>query len=332
MTQGANSVPEIQVLLATYNGAEYLQQQIDSVLAQTYPNLQLLARDDGSRDRTRDLLEQAVAAHPDRIRLMPPEEGTGNAKWNFMRLMQASTAPYVALCDQDDVWLPDKLERCMKVMRQLEQRFGAEVPLLVFTDLKVVDRELHEIDPSFWAHQHIDADRIGSLPYMLAQNVVTGCTSLMNRALVERSLTMTDAAYMHDWWIALTVCTFGHAQALHQPTVLYRQHGANVVGAAIHGKRNLIPKLRYHEKRREQWEMGAQQAIAFLNVHKATLPPEARRIFEAYRRCETSTSRVERVYTFLRYGFFQKGLRPNLAMLWYLWDMDAARQQAAETS
>ncbi len=319
----------IQVLLATYNGESFLQEQIDSILSQTYPDVTILARDDASRDSTRVILERNAATHPQRFMLMPPDTGTGNAKWNFMRLMQASTAPYVALADQDDVWLPDKLTASMHALRELEQQHGTATPLLIFSDLTVTDRDLKTVHPSFWAHQHIDADHINSLSHILAQNVVTGCTALMNRALLERSLRMPDAAFMHDWWIALTVAAFGRARALHGSTVLYRQHGKNVVGAAVHQKPNLIPRFRYHEKRRAQWEMSARQAMAFLALHHGELPGDKQRVLEAYTRCETSLSRFVRVATYVRFRFFQKGLRANLAVLWYLWDMKAAKRMDA---
>lgn len=325
-TSYRTSTRSIEVLLATYNGARFLQQQIDSVLAQSYPDVCITARDDNSTDRTSDLLDQAIAANPDRIRRLPMDGATGSAKSNFLRLMTASSAPYVALCDQDDVWLPQKLEQSMDAMLALERQHGPLIPLLVFTDLTIVDRDLQVVHPSFWEHQHIQAERISSLPNLLAQNVVTGCTALLNRALVERCLQMPSSVFMHDGWIALNACIFGKATALHTPTVLYRQHDSNVVGAVQHARPKLIPNWRQHGQRRNYWERAERQAEALLEVHSTDLPPAQRATLEAYVRCEHSPSRWARVATWLRGGFFQKGLRPNLATLWYLWDMKAAKQ------
>ncbi len=319
----------VQVLLATYQGERFLREQVASILDQEGVSVSILARDDRSRDSSYSILEHFAREHPTQVTLIPNEVGTGHAKWNFVQLMQASTGPYVALADQDDVWLPNKLQLCMDAMRELERQHGALVPLLVFTDLTVVDHDLCEIHDSFWKHQHIDADRIGNLPHLLAQNVVTGCTALMNRALVERSLPMPTEAFMHDWWIALNASVFGHARALHRSTILYRQHGSNAVGAVTHGKPKFWPSLRRHGLRKAQWEMGEKQAEAFLSLHGPSLPPDKRRILEAYVRCEHSPNRLVRVWTYIRYRFFQKGLRPNLAMLWYLWDMKAAKRLAA---
>lgn len=320
------STRSIEVLLATYNGARFLQQQIDSVLAQSYPDVCITARDDSSTDGTADLLDRAITANPDRVRRLPTDGATGNAKSNFLRLMTASTAPYVALCDQDDVWLPQKLEQCMDAMLVLERQHGPSIPLLVFTDLTIVDRDLQVLHPSFWEHQHIQAGRIGMLPNLLAQNVVTGCTTLLNRALVERCLQMPSTVFMHDGWIALNACIFGKAAALHTPTVLYRQHDNNVVGAVQHARPKLIPSWRQHSQRRKYWERSERQAEALLEVHGTDLPPAQYATLQAYVRCERSPNRWARVVTWLRGRFFQKGLRPNLATLWYLWDMKAAKK------
>lgn len=322
--------PEVEILLATYNGERFLQEQIDSLLSQTYRPVRVLARDDGSTDATVAILNRASQVHPEIFRQLPTGTPTGNAKWNFLLLMKASSAPYVALSDQDDVWLPDKVSASMAAMAALEQQYGAAVPLLVFTDLTVVDQELNVVHSSFWANQNIDADRIGQLRHVLAQNVVTGCTALMNRALVDRCTEMPDAVFMHDWWIALNACIFGHGKALPVATMLYRQHGGNLVGAVEHSAPKLIPSWRKHSERRKQWEMGERQAEALLAVHGEALPAEPRRILQAYVRCETSPSRFTRVATWLRYRFFQKGLRPNMAILWYLWDMSAAKRGDAD--
>ncbi len=327
----ADSHP-IQVLLATYNGQRFLQAQIDSIFAQTYRDVTILARDDGSTDETAAILHANASAHLGRLRQMPTGEPSGSAKDNFLRLMDASTAPYVALADQDDVWLPDKLECSMDAMQDLERRHGTTVPLLVFSDLAVVNESLQEVHPSFWAQQHIKPNRIHDLAPLLAQNVVTGCTALLNRALVERCLSMPQNVYMHDWWIALNACAFGHSSVLRRPTVLYRQHEHNVIGARTYPKPKLVPNWRNHGMRRIHWETRERQAEAMLQVHDAAIPPEKRRVLLDYVRCETSPSRLVRVFTWLRHGFFQTGLRPNLAMLWYLWDMAAAKRNTGVSS
>ena len=325
-SSSASQAATVEVLLATYNGARFLVQQVDSILAQDYPAVRILARDDGSNDGTLAILEDYAQRLPGRFILMPQTAPTGSAKFNFVALMQAATADYVCCADQDDVWLPEKISRSMLALHKLEEQHGAHTPLLVFTDLRVVAKDLTPLYPSFWAHQHISPDGIHSFRKLLTQNVVTGCTALFNSSLCKLASNMPPEAYMHDFWIALVACALGHATYLPEPTVLYRQHDANVLGAIVHGRPNLVPRFRYHTMRRRQWESTERQAAALLYQFRDQLAPGKRRLLEAYVRCETSPNRLTRVATLLQHRFFQRGLRPNLAILWYLWDMKAAKR------
>src|ERR1700761_4914686 len=155
-----NDRPEVEVLLATYNGARFLRQQIDSILGQDYENLRVLARDDGSSDQTIEILEHYATQFPARFRVVPRSAGTGNPRNNFLLLMKAATADYICFSDQDDVWLPDKISRTMKTMDRLEQQSTKAAPLLVFTDLSLTDENLKIVHPSFWQFMNIDPERI----------------------------------------------------------------------------------------------------------------------------------------------------------------------------
>ena len=322
----------VEILLATYNGERFLREQIESILQQTYEPLTILARDDGSTDGTVAILEDYARRFPDRFRVMPVSPPTGSAKLNFRELMAASTGPYVGCADQDDVWLPEKIARSMAVMQQLERRHSTETPLLVFTDLRVVDDALNLKHASLWRFQPIVPESIHHFRRLLTQNVVTGSTMLMNRPLVRLAARMPARAYMHDWWVALVACAIGAADYLREQTVLYRQHGSNVLGAVGPGAPMGIPKWRYHEKRREQWEASERQAEAMLEIYRDELPAGVRRLLESYVRCETAPGRLARVWTLLVNGFLLRGLRPNLAILWYLWDMKAAKRGDAHRS
>ncbi len=325
-TSSAGPGDKVQILLATYNGAAYLNAQIDSILAQEDVSVHILARDDGSKDQTRSILEHYAVAFPDRFTLLAADAPSGGAKWNFQRLLAASDADYACLADQDDIWLPNKVSLSLAAMRRLEQQYGTRDPLLVFTDLKIVDDSLQEKAPSFWAHQNVDPTGIFALRRLLTQNVLTGCTALMNRRLVQLSVRMPEQTPMHDWWIALVACALGHAAIVPQQTILYRQHAANVLGAIDHGKPNLVPKFRHHALRRFEWEMTERQASAFLRIYREELSPTNRTLLEAYALSETSPNRVTRVVTHVRNRFFRNNFRHNLAILWYLWDMKAAKR------
>jgi hypothetical protein len=222
------------ILLATYNGARYLPEWLASLRAQSLGEWRLLCRDDGSTDDTAELL--AVAADDDsRIRMVNDGAGRAGAAGNFGRLMQAALddgAEYAFFADQDDVWLPDKLERQMAAMRELETEHGRKTPLLVHTDLTVVDAELRVLNPSYRTAARVHHDPADPLGCLLVANHVTGCATLVNRRLLEAATPLPASVVIHDWWVAQVAAGLGSMHYLPESTLLYRQHGANAIGAA----------------------------------------------------------------------------------------------------
>lgn len=222
----------IHILLSTYNGERYLKEQLDSIIAQTYTDWRLFVRDDGSTDDTLRIVEQ-YAEKDDRIRIID----NGNANIGAMRsfeylLKQCDGADYYAFADQDDVWMPEKLTVCLEEMQRQEKRFP-DIPIVVHTDLQVVDEQLHEVAPSFWRYSNIRPDLLDThIRYMAICNSVTGCTMLFNDLARECALPIPDKAYMHDAWISLqTLLCGGKVIPLYQTPIAYRQHRDNTLGA-----------------------------------------------------------------------------------------------------
>lgn len=225
--------PLVDVLLATYNGSRYLEAQLDSILAQTHQNFRLLVSDDGSSDATLAILEGYRAQLGERLVILPhPHRGQGVVR-NFENLMEASllhgAANWMAFSDQDDIWLPRKLELTLAEMVRMEASGGGGRPCLVHTDLTVVDESLNVISDSFARYQRMDPRRCSPLS-LLSVNQVTGCTMMVNRALLQVALPLPRETVMHDWWCGL-VSGSGSRVFLETSLILYRQHGANQVGA-----------------------------------------------------------------------------------------------------
>ncbi len=297
----------VEVLLATYNGAAFVQAQVESVLAQQCVRVTVTARDDGSSDGTVGVLDGLAAESARRMTLLPAGAATGSAGGNFAELLRASTGGYVALCDQDDVWQPGKLAASMERMRRLELVHGAGAPLLVFTDLAVVDEALRPVATSLWANNRIDPRDVRRLGRLLGENVVTGCTCLLNRAMVDLAMRMPRGAVMHDHWIALLACTLGRAAWLATPTVLYRQHGANAVGAAAVDT-SVAGTVRRGvsgvERRRAVRAQLETQARAFLDIYASLLSPVQRETLTAYGSLQTQGT-AEQWRRMVRYGFWR---------------------------
>lgn len=218
------------ILLATYNGEKYISEQIDSILEQTDKEWMLYIHDDGSRDKTVEIIEKYAKNYPEKICIV---EGatTGGAKQNFFYLFSCVEAPYYMCCDQDDVWLPEKIKSTKNEMLSLERKDN-EKPCLVFTELNVVDENLNVISEKMSEYQGLDCKKL-TLNRALIQNVVTGCTMMVNRALREELIKVIDYTnvLMHDWWALLIATHFGKISFCEKPSIMYRQHGDNGVGA-----------------------------------------------------------------------------------------------------
>jgi glycosyltransferase involved in cell wall biosynthesis len=317
------SRPRIEVLLATYNGERFLREQIDSILAQDYQNLNILARDDASTDGTAGVLREYAEGFPEKFEVIRGSPANRGVLDNFLSLMKASTADYICFADQDDVWLPRKVSKSKEVMDQLESKYGVSTPLLVFTDLRIVDENVGTLYPSFWAQMGIDPERIHHINKLLGRGVVTGCTMMINRSLLELGFRTPKEASLHDRWIALLASTMGKAGFVNEQTVLYRQHGANAVGTGSEGTSISLPK-RFGSSHRseldiEEWRNSQQLALALLNLHGDELSARPHKLLVAFRRCETASSRLLRIGSFVLHRFYCGGLRARAAVLSHLW-------------
>lgn len=317
----SGSLPEVEVLLATYNGERFLREQIDSILNQDYANLRVLARDDGSTDGTVSILKEYEERFPGRFRLMPPSAGTGGAKLNFLILMKESTADYVCFADQDDVWLPTKVSLTWGAVERLVQVRGADIPLLVFTDLRVVDQDGATLHPSFWQRSGLEVQNVNRLARVLGENPVTGCTVMMNRNMCDLAKQMPEEATMHDRWVGLLAAALGAAEAMPVQTVLYRQHDRNAIGSRHldDSMAGLAARAAKSGNRRSERKKSEAQVEALLRVHGAQMTAEHRDLLEAYIRSGRSASAWTRLATTLKYGFYRSGFLRTAATIWDLW-------------
>ena len=249
----------IHIFLSTYNGEKYLSEQFESIIGQSYRDWRLYVRDDGSSDGTCEILNR-YAQRDERITLVADERHLG-AKDSFMWMLEEyGEADYFAFADQDDIWDANKLEVSMEAMQEAEHRYP-DSPIVVHTDLRVVDEELGVIDSSFWHYSNIRPDLLDkNIHYMAICTSVTGCTMIFNRAARACALPMETNAFMHDWWITQrTMLSGGHIIPVYRASVAYRQHGANVLGAREHAGRHKSWKQRKEDV--EQVYMRSHPAI-----------------------------------------------------------------------
>lgn len=263
----------IKILMATYNGEKYLIQQLESLLSQTYQNFEIIARDDGSQDKTLEILRSY------NITIIDSKENLGVQRSFGVLLdyaIENSDADYFMFCDQDDVWESDKVELTFAKMQELEKKHS-NIPILVHTDLKVVDEDLKTLHTSFLSYQRIEA-KYNDLNNLLIQNTVTGCTVMINRKLTNLCLPIPRECIMHDWWIGLVASEFGKISYLDKATISYRQHTENSVGAK---KFNVGYILRSIYKSHSLLKNIAQ-AKAFLNSYRDILNKDTIEMLEDF--------------------------------------------------
>ena len=261
-----HSTDKIAILMATYNGEKYICQQIDSILSQTCKDWELYIHDDGSTDNTIAAVESYVEKYPDKIHLIDGKS-TGGAKYNFFYMFGQVEAPYYMTCDQDDVWLEKKIELTYDKMLTIEDK--ADISCLVYPELRVVDSELNTIADTMSGYQSLDCHK-RTINQFILQNSVTGCTMMVNRALRDKMLRITDIdnTIMHDWWAALVAAQFGKTAFIDEPTILYRQHGDNSLGALGINKLSYIVRRVWQKKQiQESMRLGRLQAREFAKTY-----------------------------------------------------------------
>ena len=221
---------DTSILLATYNSSTFLDEQLESLFLQTDRNWNLIIRDDGSSDNTLDIIEKFKSKYPNISLLEDNKKGLGAMK-SFLELLKQTESPYYFFCDHDDIWLPNKIENTRKKMKELEL-YNNNLPLIIHTDLKVVDEKLNFIHQSFWSLSGIKPDILEQKNYIQVFNCVTGCTMMFNHLVKKLAFPFPDNTPMHDWWLSIkTVEGGGIIKHLEDQTILYRQHSSNVVGA-----------------------------------------------------------------------------------------------------
>ncbi|MBQ2846853.1 MAG: glycosyltransferase family 2 protein [Clostridia bacterium] len=221
---------KISVALAAYKGEQYIAGQLESILGQLGKDDEIIVSDDYPAGETRDIVLN-LASGDNRIRYI---EGTGKGVVkNFENALMHCSGDVIFLCDQDDVWMPDKVECVMKEIRN-----GAQ---LVLHDASSTDADLNITDESYFSSHGSNTSFLGNI----ARNSFVGCCMAFTRSVLEESLPFPEELPMHDWWIALVALKKNRKTVLlKKPLILWRRHGGNVTG----GKTSFMQKISWRLK------------------------------------------------------------------------------------
>lgn len=303
---------EIDILLAVYNGERFIEEQIASILGQTHATINLIIRDNASTDQTVSIIQRLAKQHQTRIKLITSHVNQG-VVGNFSALMKVSQASYVMFSDADDKWLPNKVELTLQKMKATEGHDTLK-PILIHTDLSVVDKDLQLIHPSFCRFSNIDPEKGKALAKQLVQNTITGCTTMVNRALLDLALPIPQEIVMHDWWLGIVAAAFGKIWFIDEPTILYRQHGMNDTGAKRYGLLSYFNRVK-NPKERKKLSLNRQkrfrQAETLLTRYRLQLSLKQIELLEAYLMLENGPFFKKRALM-IKYGFFKRGFLRNV--------------------
>lgn len=275
-------VPRVDVAMATYNGGLYLREMLDSIVGQTHSNVRVLLSDDGSSDDTCDIAQEYRGLM--NLELLEGASRKGVLR-NFETAISATDASYVALCDQDDFWMKDKLSLLLRRLQELEVEYGPSTPLLVFSDVEVVDEKLRTLKKSMF-DKSIKDKAASIFEDFFFSSHVPGCAVMFNRKLLDLALPFPDVR-IHDLWLIQLASIFGHVSYVDQPLVKYRQHENNVIGLGVSrasGLSKLAYPIAFIRQRATKWEEKAlfirKTLLALEKNFSEDLPDNVRALIE----------------------------------------------------
>lgn len=301
----------IAVLLSTFNGASFIDIFLNSLSNQSLQDFTLFIRDDGSTDETNSTLSKYSSLH-DNIIIVDQYVGNYGPAASFSLLLEHVLEhfnfSYIMFADQDDIWFPDKIRLTKIEMQKKEERYPSK-PILVHTDLKVADSAMNLISNSYWKYQKLNPNRT-QLNQLLIQNVITGCTVMINKQLALLSIPISNKTIMHDWWLGLVASAFGVISYIDIPTVMYRQHSQNSIGAKKFGVLFIIKRLFSTITLKKHCE----QAEAFYKLFLLYLSENQKKMLINFLEIE-QTNYFKKIYMLLKYRFLKYGIIRNIGLV-----------------
>jgi len=295
------------ILLASFNGEQFIAQQLDSLIAQSYENWILIIRDDGSSDNTVTIIKKYLEQDK-RISLIENKSDIKGACSNFSALFDLvknnDSANYAMFCDQDDVWKPQKIEKYFAALQAMESEFNLQ-PVLIYGNFELMTSDGDYMPGNYKLLHNL------CLRNLLSFNYVYGCTIIMNRKLIEKISHISIDAENHDYWIAL-VASIYKSKYIDDKLLKYRQHSSNASGNVV-GNSNFSSRLKRNilspGKEIENLKVRLKMLTSFYHKYHNLLPLAERQILETYLKAFTinrfrvlSVMWHEKIF---RKGFFQ---------------------------
>lgn len=306
----------IYIIMCTYNGEKYIEEQLESIAQNTVKDWKLFIQDDCSTDTTVEKIKEFQNRYPQQVCVSINEKAQGAIR-NFLSLAywvgcQMNENDYLMFCDQDDVWNSKKIELTLQRMQKLVSNYGNEIPLLVCSDVEVVDESLNVIAKSFRKSNHYKITNM-DFSHLIMENKVQGCTMMINKVIASKLEQLPKCACMHDGWVGLIAASMGKIAYIDQPTMKYRQHSRNVMGSIDF----------WADMRGKLGNLSAQKNIVYDTI------PQVKEFLEIYEKemDEKSTLTARkfcllpekrfwvRRYYIIKYHMWKSGILRNMGLL-----------------
>jgi glycosyltransferase involved in cell wall biosynthesis len=261
----------VKVLLSTFNGAPFLRELLDSLLTQSYKNVHIDVRDDGSIDDTNCILDEYTARHPTIHTVRGENLGVIGSYFSLLN-EAGDDFDFYSFCDQDDIWHPDKIRDAVTRLSSED----SDRPLLYCSRVEFVDEAMNRLGFSPIPR------RIG-FGNALVENIAIGCTVVVNRKARELILSREPGRMiMHDWWFYLIVSALGEVIYDEKPNIRYRQHSGNVIGGTPNMAVNVFRRLKVFMQAGKKLFMVSDQASEFENRYGPFLDRDGKMLLSRF--------------------------------------------------
>ncbi len=308
----------ICVLMATFNGASHLREQMDSILNQEGPEFSIYVSDDGSTDSTLQILQEFANKFPSKIHLFVSQSKARGACANFLSLLQKVDSDLYLFADQDDIWSLDHVQSLYDRYLRLNES-EKTMPALIFSDMKIV-----QADGSPFADSFLKAEKLPNgvehPHFYFVQNNVSGCVTLFNQALKNLVLKNSDFLKrnlekipMHDFFLATTAATFGKIYFVNKTLSAYRMHERNTLGVQnVTSLKHVLDRL---NRQSADMERILRYAEFFVEYFKENLGRGEFQVLQEWVNIP-SRNKFFRIHFMLKNGFMKYGLLRKCVQLW----------------
>lgn len=300
-------LPKVEIVLPTYNGKKYLREQLESIINQSYSNFLITIRDDCSTDGTIEIIQDYQNTYSERIRIIENGNIRLGVNGSFSNLLENTKSDYIFLSDQDDYWVKEKIQRQMELIQRMEIELGRDYPILVHSDLHLVNEKLEILYPSVLEYIGRNPKK-RKLNHLLVTNIVAGCSILINRKLLEIAVPFPTGILAHDGWLTLLASAVGNIGFIKDPLVDYRQHESNKAGATKGASMNnpisLFWKIKKFMHNNDRLNKRIIQAKVLKNSTQLLLTDDQNNIIDAFINLENQNFINQRI-TMLKHGFLK---------------------------